>query len=79
MNWNLAGRQNVSFRTSAHTGVGISIDFLETHRHADCSILLIFGVYLRKVVLLSGGLPHQSADWFAMTDNRLIPICPFSA
>ena len=31
--WNLAHRQNVSFRTSAHTGVGISIEFQIAFRH----------------------------------------------
>ena len=32
-NWNLTHRQNVSFRTSAHTGVGISIEFRAIYRH----------------------------------------------
>ena len=32
-NWNLAGRKNVSFRTSPQTGVGISIEFWVTYRH----------------------------------------------
>ena len=29
----LAGRQNVSFRASVHTGVGISIEFRASYRH----------------------------------------------
>ena len=37
INWNLAHRQNVSFRTSPQTGVGISIEFRVTHRHPVCS------------------------------------------
>ena len=65
----------MSFRTSAHTGVGISIEFQATYRHTDHSFALFSGIFLREVVLLSGRLPHQSADWFAMTDNRQIPIC----
>ncbi len=32
-NWNLAHRQNVSFRTSPQTGVGISIEFQMIYRH----------------------------------------------
>ena len=32
-NWYLTGRQNVSFRTSSQTGVGISIEFPAAHRH----------------------------------------------
>ena len=36
------------------------------------------GILPREVVRLTGGLPHQSEDWFAMTGNsiaRQIPIC----
>ena len=33
LNWNLSNRQNVSFRTSAYTGVGISIEFQTIYRH----------------------------------------------
>ena len=29
-------RTTLSFRTSAHTGVGISIEFWAVHRHTDC-------------------------------------------
>ena len=29
------------------------------------------GIYPREVVRLTGGLPHQSADWFAMTGNSI--------
>ena len=60
-----------SFRASAHTGVGISIDFRTAYRHTDCPILPFFGVYPREVALLTGGLPHQSEDWFAMTGNSI--------
>ena len=70
----MTGRQNGSFRASAHTGVGIPIEFQATYRHTVCSNLPFSGAYSRKVVRLTGRLPHQSADWFAMTDNRQIPI-----
>ena len=60
-NWNLSGRQNMSFRTSAHTGVGISIEFQAAHRHTVCSNLPFPGIHSRKVVRLTGGLPRQCA------------------
>ena len=62
-------RTTLSFRTSAHTGVGISIEFRTTYRHTVCSNLPFPRIHSRKVVRLSGGLLHQSADWFAMTGN----------
>ena len=68
----------MSFRTSAHTGVGISIEFQAAHRHTVCSNLPFPGIHSRKVVRLSGGLPRQCAHWLAMTGNsiaRQIPIC----
>ena len=40
------------------------------------------GILPREVVRLTGGLPHQSEDWFAMTGNsiaRQIPICRIAA
>ena len=69
VNWNLEHRQNVSFRTSAHTGVGISIEFQIIHRHTDCSILPFSGIHPQKIVLLSRRLPHHLRglvrnDWF---------------
>ena len=51
------------------SGVGISIEFQAAHRHTVCSNLPFPGIHSRKVVRLSGGLPHQSEDWFAMTGN----------
>ena len=39
---NLSHRQNVSFRTSARTGVGISIEFRAAYRHTDRSFLCCF-------------------------------------
>ena len=51
----------MSFRTSAHTGVGISIEFQAAHRHTVCSNLPFPGIHSRKVVRLSGGLPRQCA------------------
>ena len=53
--------KNVSFRASAHTGVGISIEFQAAHRHTVCSNLPFPGIHSRKVVRLSGGLPHQES------------------
>ncbi len=35
-------RQNVSFRTSPKTGVGISIEFRAAYRHTGCSFCTIF-------------------------------------
>ena len=40
--WNLAHRQNVSFRTSPQTGVGIPIEFQAVHRHTDCHFCAVF-------------------------------------
>ena len=54
-------RTTLSFRTSVHTGVGISIKIRAAFRHTVCSILAFSGVYPRKVVRLSGGLPHQES------------------
>ena len=48
INWNLSGRQNMSFRTSAHTGVGISIEFQAAHRHTVCSNLPFPGIHSVK-------------------------------
>ena len=86
INWNLQRgegyRTTLSFRTSAHTGVGISIDFRAAYRHTGRSILPFPGICPRKVVLLSGGLPRQCAHWLAMTRNliaRQIPIFHFAA
>ena len=69
--WNLAGRQNGSFRASAHTGVGIPIEFWVAYRHTNCSFAPFSGIRQRKIVLLSRRLPHQRARWFAMTENSL--------
>ena len=86
INWNLQRgegyRTTLSFRTSAHTGVGISIDFRAAYRHTGRSILPFPGICPRKVVLLSGGLPRQCAHWLAMTRNliaRQILIFHFAA
>ena len=49
------------------SGVGISIEFRAAYRHTACSNLPFLGIHPREMVLLSGRLPHQSADWFAMT------------
>ena len=79
-------RTTLSFRTSAHTGVGISIKFRAVYRHTDCFILPFPGILPRRIVLLSGRLPRQSADWLAMTGNStnsnlsfccIKPICTF--
>ena len=73
-----APRTTLSFRTSAHAGVGISIEFRVAHRHTDCPFCAVFEIYRREVVLLTGGLPRQCAHWLAMTGNsiaRQIPIC----
>ena len=67
----LVHRQNMSFRTSAHAGVGISIEFRAAYRHTDRSFATFSGIYPREVVRLTGGLPLQSADWFAMTGNSI--------
>ena len=64
-----APRTTLSFRTSAHTGVGISIEFQIIHRHTNCSILPFPGILPRKIVLLFGRLPRQCAHWLAMTRN----------
>ena len=77
-----APRTTLSFRTSAHAGVGISIDFRAAYRHTGRSILPFPGICPRKVVLLSGGLPRQCAHWLAMIRNliaRQIPIFHFAA
>ncbi len=50
-----------SFRTSAHAGVGISIEFQTAYRHTVSSSLPFSGVYPREVVLLFGRLPRQCA------------------
>ena len=82
-------RTTLSFRTSAHTGVGISIEFRATYRHTDRSFCAVFRnlpVCYRKMMLLFGGLPHHLSGLvrndrefgFAMTGNsmaRQIPIC----
>ena len=75
-------RTTLSFRTSAYTGVGISIEFQATYRHTGHSLLPFSGIHPRKGVLLSGGLPRQCDHWLAMTRNsiaRQIPICRFAA
>ena len=41
------------------TFVGISIEFQAAHRHTVCSNLPFPGIHSRKVVRLSGGLPHH--------------------
>ena len=46
-----------SFRASAHTGVGIPL------------LNATFSTQKTQVSPRSGGSPHQSADWFAMTDS----------
>ena len=51
-NWNLAGRQNRSFRTSPQTGVGISIEFRAVYRHTDCLFVPFPGIHPREIVLL---------------------------
>ena len=63
-------RTTLSFRTSAHAGVGISVEFRAAYRHTDRSFCFVspnMPVCYRKMVFLSGRLPHQSEDWFAMT------------
>ena len=59
----LVHRQNMSFRTSAHAGVGIPIEFQAAYRHTDRSFTTFSGIYPREVVRLSGGLPRQCAHW----------------
>ena len=59
VNWNLTHRQNVSFRASPQTGVGISIEFQAAQRHTGRSILPFPGIHPREIVLLSGRLPRQ--------------------
>ena len=56
--------------TSAHTGRGNPPVRGEMYRKASkkCE-LLRFLVVIVTWFLSTGGLPHQSADWFAMTDN----------
>ena len=56
-----APRTTLSFRTSAHTGVGISIEFQIIHRHTDCSILPFPGIHPREIVRLFRRLPRQCA------------------
>ena len=68
----LVHRQNMSFRTSAHAGVGIPIEFQAAYRHTDRSFTTFSGIYPREVVRLSGGLPRQSEDWLAMTGNSMV-------
>ena len=78
----MALRQNVSFRTSSQTGVGISIEFQATYRHTGHSFLPFSGIHPRKGVLLSGGLPRQCAHWLAMTwnsTNSNLPQCRFTS
>ena len=75
-------RTTLSFRTSAHTGVGISIEFQATYRHTGHSFLPFSGIHPRKGVLLSGGLPRQCAHWLAMTwnsTNSNLPQCRFTS
>ncbi len=78
LNWNLSGRQSLSFRASAHTGVGISIEFQAAYRHTNCPFGAVPGILPREVVRLTGRLPHQSADWFAMTGNSIARQIPIS-
>ncbi|MCI6851546.1 MAG: hypothetical protein MR883_08565, partial [Clostridiales bacterium] len=54
--------QNMSFRTSAHAGVGIPIEFQAAYRHTDRSFATFSGIYPREVVRLSGGLPRQESE-----------------
>ena len=73
-------RTTRSFRTSAHAGVGISIEFQASHRHTDC-FFCIFPELIREIVLLSRRLPRQCDHWLAMTWNsiaRQISICRFA-
>ena len=75
-------RTTLSFRTSAHTGVGISIEFQATYRHTGHSFLPFSGIHPRKGVLLSGGLPRQCAHRLAMTwnsTNSNLPQCRFTS
>ena len=51
----------MSFRTSAHAGVGIPIEFQAAYRHTDRSFTTFSGIYPREVVRLTGGLPRQCA------------------
>ena len=59
----LVHRQNMSFLTSAHAGVGIPIEFQAAYRHTDRSFTTFSGIYPREVVRLTGGLPRQCAHW----------------
>ena len=54
INWNLADRQNVSFQTSAHAGVGISIEFQVAYRHTVYSILPFSGIFHKKWYVYPG-------------------------
>ena len=62
-------RTTLSFRTSAHTGVGISIEFRVSYRHTDRSFAPFSGICPRGMVLLSRRLPRQFENWLAMTGN----------
>ena len=74
----------LSLRTSAHAGVAIPLLRGEMYRKAPgkAGIVTVF-VVIVTWFHSTGGLPHQSADWFAMTENlkRVLqtPICRTAA
>ena len=71
-NWYLAGRQNVSFRTSPQTGVGISIEFLLAHRHTVCPFLYNSPEFIHGKLYFYSGDCHASVRYFiAMTGNSI--------
>ena len=69
-NWNLAGRQNMSFRESSALLSWESPSSFGQPSVIQTALFVPFsGTLPREVVLLTRRLPHQSEDWFAMTGN----------
>ena len=68
----MADRQNVSFRTSAHAGVGISIEFQAAHRHTGV-LTCHSPKFIHEKWCFYPGDCHTSdiGHWFAMTGNSI--------
>ena len=67
-------RTTLSFRTSAHTGVGISIKFRATYRHTDRSFIPFSGIWLcviERLYFYPGDCHARKANWLAMTGNSV--------